>query len=176
MTKKTKNKKKTDAKEPKIDKEQKLLDDLEKLNNELKNQKDKLLRSYADFDNYKKRVEKEKKRNENKIKKIYLAEILDIKELFLQALDDEDPKEGLRILSNKLEQFFESEKIKYIECIGKSFNHEFHHAISTIESDDFEDNIVIEEIKKGYLVEDLVLRPSHVIVAKKKCEEEEINE
>jgi len=176
MTKKTNNKKKTDAKESKINKEQKLQEELDNLSNELKIQKDKLIRCYADFDNFKKRNQKEKKVNEYNIKKIYLSELLDIKELFLQALEDENPKEGLRILVNKLEQFFESEKIKYIECIGKSFNHEMHHAVSTIEMNDTEDNIVIEEIKKGYLVEDLVLRPSHVIVAKKKCEEEEINE
>ena len=180
MTKKTKNKEKTDSKKSekltKVKVEITVQEELDKVYLDLKNQKDKLLRCYADFDNYKKRVEKEKKSNEHKIKKLYLSEILDIKELFLQVLNDENPKEGLRILSNKLEQFFESEKIKYIECIGKSFNHEMHHAVSTIEMNDTEDNIVIEEIKKGYLVEDLVLRPSHVIVSKKKCEEEEINE
>lgn len=180
MTKKTKNKEKTDTKksekQTKVKEETILREELDKVSQELKNQKDKLLRCYADFDNYKKRIQKEKKSNEHDLKKIYLSELLDLKELFLQALDDDDPKEGLRILFNKLERFFESENIKYIECIGKSFNHELHHAISTIDKLDTEDNIIIEEIKKGYLVGDMVLRPSHVIVSKKKCEEEEINE
>lgn len=181
MTKKTKSKEKTDTKKSenltKVKEEVTLQKELDKVSQELKNQKDKLLRCYADFDNYKKRIQKEKKSNEHNLKRIYLSELLDIKELFLQALNDDDnPKEGLRILFNKLEQFFESENIKYIECIGKSFNHELHHAVSTIDKLDTEDNIIIEEIKKGYLVGDMVLRPSQVIVSKKKCEEEEINE
>ena len=100
------------------------------------------------------------------------SKLLDIKELLLQALDDNDPKEGLRVLLKKLEQFLEEEHISYINCIGKTFNHSLHHAVTTIEKVDEENNIIIEEVKKGYMVDDQVLRPSHVIVVKNKCEEE----
>ena len=121
-------------------------------------------------------MKKDKEMHEFEIKKIYLSELIDIKELLLQALDDNDPKEGLRILLKNLENFFESEKISYIESIGKQFNHELHHAVTIIDKSDSEENTIIEEIKKGYKVDNKVLRPSHVIVSKKECEEEKNNE
>jgi molecular chaperone GrpE len=151
-------------------------DELVASREELKEVKEKLLRCYADFDNYKKRNQKDKQYNEFLTKKNYLLELLDIKELLLTALDDNDPKKGLQMLLNRLEKFFESENIKYIDCIENPFNHELHHAVATIDKPEIEDNIIIEEVKKGYRVGDQVLRPSHVIVSKKKCEEKKQNE
>ena len=51
--------------------------------------------------------------------------------------------------------------------MGKRFDHNLHHAITTIEKDDCEDDIIIEEVKKGYMINEKILRPSHVIVSKK---------
>ena len=65
-----------------------------------------------------------------------------------------------------IEKLMEKEKIKPIETIGKKFDHNLHHAISVIEKNDVEDGIIIDEIKKGYLIEDRILRPSIVVVAK----------
>ncbi len=141
---------------------------IDQLEAELKEKKDKLLRSYADFENYKKRVEKQRCQEDLDIKKRYISELIDLKELLLRALDDNNPKEGLRLILKQIEQFFDQENITSIECMGKPFNHQKHHAITTLEKDDCEENIVIEEIKKGYMVDDNVLRPSHVIVSKKK--------
>jgi molecular chaperone GrpE len=164
-----KEKKKTEGKkkQQKIEKLEEKIDDLQ---NELKEKKDKLLRSYADFENYKKRMEKERCHIVLDCKKKYISELIDLKELLLKALDDEKPKEGLRLILKQIEQFFDQENISSIECVGKPFNHQQHHAITTIEKDNCEENIVLEEIKKGYLVEDKVLRPSHVIVSKKRKE------
>ena len=82
--------------------------------------------------------------------------------------DDEHPKEGLRLILHQIDQFFEQEHIKSIDCIGKTFDHKKHHAVTTVEKEDCEENTIIEEIKKGYVVDEKVLRPSHVIVSKKK--------
>jgi molecular chaperone GrpE len=147
-------------------------EEIEKLKQQLKEKDDQLLRSLADYQNYQNRVKKDMDLHEFEIKKTYLSELLDIKELLLKALDDIDPKEGLRIILKQLENFFHEEHINYIECVGKPFNHALHHAVTTIENEDKEDNIIIEEIKKGYLINDAVLRPSHVVVVKNKCEEE----
>ena len=68
---------------------------------------------------------------------------------------------------NNLENFFEKEQIKYINCVGKTFDHNIHHAVITIEKNDCEDGTIVEEVKKGYLIDDKLLRPSQVIVAKK---------
>ena len=97
----------------------------------------------------------------------YLSELIDLYELLKKAYNDEKPKDGLKLIINNVEKIFEKEQIKHIDCVGKTFNHNIHHAISTVE-DDCEDEIIVEEVKKGYLIADKVLRPSQVIVSKKK--------
>ena len=142
--------------------------EIKKLKHDLKEKDDKLLRSIADFQNYQKRMEKELQINEEETKKKYLSELLDLNELLKKAYADNNPKEGLKLMLNNIENFFEKEKIKQIKCKGEKFNHNFHHAVTTIEKDDCEDEIIIEEVKKGYMINDKLLRPSQVIVAKNK--------
>ena len=141
--------------------------EMEKLNIEIKQKNDKLLRCIADFQNYQKRIEKELICRENEIKKKYLEELINLHELLEKANEDKNPKEGIKLLINNVEKFFEKEQIKPIKCIGKKFDHCIHHAITIIEKNNCEDNTVIEEVKKGYMLKDQLLRPSHVIVAKK---------
>jgi len=105
--------------------------DLVQVKQELKEKTDKLLRSYADLQNYQKRIEKEKSETEKEFKKKYLLEFIDVYEVLQKAYQDNDPKSGLKVLLQKIEQFFEKEHIKYIECTGKLFDHSCHHAIST---------------------------------------------
>ena len=151
--------KKTDSKE------------LESLKLELKETNDKLLRTIADFQNYQKRMQKELLSTEADTKKRYLSELLDLHELLKKAYDDSNPKEGLKLLLSNIENFFEKEKITPIECVGKKFDHNIHHALTAVEKNDCEDNEIIEEVKKGYLIKNNLLRPAQVIVAKNKKEE-----
>ena len=144
-----------------------LKEEFKKLKQELKKKEDKLLRSYADLQNYQKRMEKELQINEEETKKKYLSELIDLHELLKKAYEDNDPKEGLKLIINNIENFFEKEQIKCIECVGKKFDHNLHHAITTINKDDCEDEIIVEEVKKGYMINEKLLRPSQVIVAKK---------
>lgn len=148
-----------------IKKHQKEIKDLK---NQIKQLNDKYLRTLADFQNFQKRSEKERLCNEEEIKKIYIIELIDLYELLKKALKDKNPKEGLKLLINNVEKFMEKERIKAINCIGQKFDHNLHHAITTIEKNECDDNIVIEEVKKGYILDDKLLRPSHVIVTKKK--------
>ena len=141
--------------------------EIEKLKQELQEKDEKLLRSIADFQNYQKRMQKELKFCEEETKQKYLAELIDLNELLKKAYEDNDPKEGLKLMVNNIENFFEKENIKYINCVGEKFDHNLHHAITTVEKDDCEDDIIIEEVKKGYMVNDKLLRPSQVIVTKK---------
>lgn len=141
------------------------------LKKELKEKEDKLLRSLADFQNYQKRMEKEIAMVREETKKKYLTEILDLYDLLRKAYEDTNPKEGLRLIISNIENLMQQENIKPIDCIGKKFDHALHHALSTVEKDECEDNIIIEEIKKGYMLNDKLLRPSYVVVAKKKVAE-----
>jgi len=141
---------------------------IEQLHQDLKEKNDKLLRAYADLQNYQKRMEKEVAGKEDETKKKYLSELLDVYELLQKAYEDENPKQGLKLLLSNLEKFFEKECVTYIECKGKTFDHVVHHAISTIEKDDCDDGTIIDEVKKGYLIGDKLLRPAQVIVVKNK--------
>jgi molecular chaperone GrpE len=169
-------------KKPKVELDKntiKIIDNLEKkrknleekiknLKNNLKEYEDKLLRSYADIQNKQKRAEKILKNNIKEIKKRYLLELIDINELLKNAIEDENPKKGLELIINNLEKLLEEEQIRYIDCIGKTFDHNIHHAVNTIEKNDCQDKTIVEEVKKGYLLNDDLLRPSQVVVVKRK--------
>jgi len=137
-----------------------------KLKHEIKEKEEKLLRINADFQNYQKRMEKEIKLQIGETKKKYLTELIDIYELLKTAYDDKKPKDGLKLMITNIQNFFEKEQIKYIECVGKKFDHNLHHAVTTIDKDGCEDDTIVEEIKKGYMFNEKLLRPSQVIVVK----------
>ena len=138
------------------------------LKKELKERDDKLLRSIADFQNLQKRTYKELENKECEIKEKYVSELIDLRDLLKKALKDEKPKEGLKLIVENIDNFFKKEGVENIDCIGKKFDHNLHHAITTIEKDDCEDNTIVEEVKKGFMINDRVVRPSHVIVSKKR--------
>jgi molecular chaperone GrpE len=163
-TKKTDNNKKYSL-DKKTDSSKK---EINKLKNELKEKEDHLLRSIADFQNYQKRMQKEIELIKEDTKKKYLCEIIELYELLKKAYEDNNPKQGLKLMINNLENFFNKEQIKCIDCMGKKFDHNIHHAITTIEKEDSEENVIVEEVKKGYLINNKLLRPSQVIVSKKK--------
>jgi molecular chaperone GrpE len=165
-------KKPSEKKKPTPETGKKLEEDLQKISQELKEKNDKLLRSYADFQNYQKRMEKEILSKEEDIKKQYLSELLDLFELLTKVKDDNNPKEGIEAIRKHLQSLFDREQITPIESIGKPFDHNIHHAVSTIEKNDSPEDLIIEEIKKGYMLKGKIMRPSQVIVAKKKTTNE----
>jgi molecular chaperone GrpE len=146
----------------------KLEEENTQLHQEIMDKNDKYLRTLADFQNYQKRMEKELQAQKEDIKKKYLLELLDLNELLKKAYEDSNPKSGLKLLLENLDKFLEKEGITYIDCKGKPFNYQLHNAISTIEQSECVDGTILDEIKKGYLVGEKLLRPAHVIVAKKK--------
>jgi molecular chaperone GrpE len=142
--------------------------ELQKLKQEVTEKNDRYLRTLADYQNYQKRMEKETSCREDELKRKYLLELLDFQELLKKAVEDPNPKEGLQLLITSFEKFFEKEGVNYIDSKGKPFDHTYHHAISVVEKNDCNDGTVIEEVKKGYMIGGKVLRPSQVIVTKKK--------
>jgi molecular chaperone GrpE len=146
----------------------KLEEENTRLQQELTEKNDKYLRTLADFQNYQKRMEKEHSTQKEETKKKYLLELLDLTELLKKAYEDPDPKPGLKLLLENIDKFLQKEGITYIDCKGKPFDYQLHNAVSTIEQSDCVDGTILDEIKKGYLVGEKLLRPAHVIVAKKK--------
>ena len=136
------------------------------LEREIDDKKDQLLRTLADFQNYKKRVKKEMENAIKYSKEELISKFLDVWEN-LERIDKPDSK-GLQMIMNQLKGIFEEEGIKEIEAVGKKFDHDLHHTLSIVETNEHDDGIIIQEIKKGYLINDRILRPSLVMVAKNK--------
>jgi molecular chaperone GrpE len=142
--------------------------EIKTLQDELANKQDKLLRAYADYQNYQKRIEKEQASLELDIRRRYLIEILDFYELLKKAADDPSPQEGLKSLLGTIDRFLSREGVKDLDCKGKPFDYKYHNALSALEQEECPEGTVLEEVKKGYLLGDTLLRPAQVIVSKKK--------
>ena len=124
----------------------------------------------ADFDNYRKYVEKEKQRiqslaNENLIRSI-LA-VIDDFESALSSIKDSDTKKGLGMIYSKLMRTLEEFGLKRIEALGKKFDPYYHEAVMSEESSE-EDGTVLEELQRGYMLNSTVIRHSKVKIAKNK--------
>ncbi|MCM8820961.1 MAG: nucleotide exchange factor GrpE, partial [Candidatus Omnitrophica bacterium] len=136
--------------------------------------KDKYIRTLADFDNYKKRVEKEKQDifkfgTENLV--LQLLPFDDIFESVLKQMDNNPSPEtihkGVEMLKREFTKFLEGIGVKKINTKGTSFNPELHEASETVETEDYKEGEVIEEIRSGYSFHNRVIRPALVKVAKK---------
>ena len=135
---------------------------------------DRLLRLQADFDNYKKRLEKEKLEFIKFANEEIIAEILKILDDFERAVEAGKVKhdfdilyKGIEMIHKDLKGFLKEEGVKEIEALGKPFNPHEHEAMMQEETDAHPEDHVIEELQKGYTLNGRVIRPSKVKVAKK---------
>lgn len=165
---KEEKKKNYDKKKDSVEKElKKFKKEIKELKKELIEKNDKLLRSYADIQNFQKRSEKALQIKEDETKIKYVYELVELSELLKQAYKDNDPKIGIKLIIDNLEKFFEKEQIKFIDCVGKQFDHNLHHAVTVIDKKDCQDGIILKEVKRGYFIKNKLMRPSQVIVSKK---------
>lgn len=142
---------------------------IEKLNNELNEQKNLLLRTAAEFDNYKKRTEKEKLFTAEYAKATVLKQFLPIIDNVGRADcsvgDTADYAKGLEMIIKQFMETINKSGLVEIGEKGEKFDPNIHEAVMHIESDDFEENTVSEVLQKGYKIGDTVLRPAMVQVA-----------
>ena len=85
---------------------------------------------------------------------------------------DKDLLQGLEMTHKEILKVFEKFKVKPIDAIGQPFDPTFHEAVMQEESVDFAKNTIINELQKGYMIHDRLLRPSMVVVAKPKANED----
>jgi molecular chaperone GrpE len=140
---------------------------------ELEEAKDKYLRALADFDNYRKRVAREKEQyiqcaNEELLKR--LLEIVDNLERALETSAEstsyEALREGVELIYQRLKGILEGEGVCYIECMGRPFDPNYHEAVMQAEKEGEESERVVDETQKGYTLKGKVIRPSKVVVSK----------
>ena len=137
---------------------------------------DRLLRASAEFDNYKKRSSREmeefrKFANQSLIKE--MLSVVDNLELAMNSTNghkaiDKDLLQGLEMTHKEILKVFEKFSVKPIDAKGQPFDPTFHEAVMQEETNDFAKNTVINEMQKGYMIHDRLLRPSMVVVAKPK--------
>ena len=133
---------------------------------------DRLTRQMAEFDNFRKRTEKEKSQMYEIGAKDIIEKILPIVDNFERGLSSmaEDEKatpfaEGMEKIYKQLMTTLEGIGVKPIEAVGQEFNPDFHNAVMHIEDEELGENIIAEEFQKGYMYRDSVVRHSMVKVA-----------
>lgn len=130
------------------------------------------LRTQADFDNFRKRTQKEKEDFAKYASSKLITELLPIIDNFERAIsaagdiaDNDSFAKGVGMIFRQLEGVLKAEGLEPMEAVGQPFNPEFHQAIMQVESDEHEEGIVVEEVQKGYKLKDRVLRPAMVKVS-----------
>ena len=133
---------------------------------------DKLTRQMAEFDNFRKRTEKEKSQMYEVGAKDIIEKILPVIDNFERGLaavpeeSKEDPfVEGMEKIYKQIMTTLEGVGVKPIEAVGQEFNPDFHNAVMHVEDEEAGENIITEEFQKGYMYHDSVVRHSMVKVA-----------
>ena len=133
---------------------------------------DKLLRQMAEFDNFRKRTEKEKSAMYEIGAKDIIEKLLPVVDNFergFMTVAEEDKEDafvtGMEMVYKQLMTMLEAAGVKVIEAVGQEFNPDLHNAVMHVEDETVGDNIVVEELQKGYTYKDFVIRYSMVKVA-----------
>jgi len=151
---------------------------IEEMEKEIAEWKDKYLRAHADFENTKKRLEKDKSTAVSYANESFAMDILAVVDSFEQALASiegadeanasdvlEKMKEGVYLTYEQLKKVLEKNYIKEISCEG-AYDPNFHQAVMQVESDEHKSGQIVQTLQKGYTIKDRVLRPSMVSTSK----------
>lgn len=140
---------------------------------EIEEHKQRVLRTQADFDNFRRRTVKEKEELGKYASAKLITELLPVLDNFERAMSTTSDNnaeiasyaKGVEMILRQFEGILHAEGLTAMETVGQPFNPEYHQAIMQVDSEDHEEGIVVEEIQKGYLLKDKVLRPAMVKVS-----------
>lgn len=143
----------------------------EKLKEKVSELEDRVVRQMAEFENFRKRSEKEKSAMFDMGAKSVVEKLLPVVDNFergLQAIPEEEKgsafSEGMQMIYKQLMSNLEEIGVKPIEAVGSEFDPDFHNAVMQVESEEFESGFVAQELQKGYLYKESVVRHSMVAV------------
>lgn len=154
--------------------------ELKRLQTALAEAQDAVLRRQADFENYRKRVERERTDTYNRVVADTARKLLPVMDNLTRALDAERSVEssesaefrhflhGVQLISKQLSEVLESFGVQPIPAVGERFDPHIHEAVVTEPSDEHEPDTVVEELARGYRIGDRLLRPAMVKVASPK--------
>ncbi len=160
-------------KAPEEDKENKELEELKAELEKLKKEKDELndryLRTLAEYDNFRKRSQREKDAVYGDATADAVTKLLPILDSFDRAANYECPdaeyKKGIDLIGNSIKEAFDQLGIKEIPAMGEQFDPNKHNAVMHIDNPAYEENIITDVYRKGYTLGDKVIRFSMVVVA-----------
>lgn len=142
------------------------------LERQVEEHQQRYLRAQADFDNFRRRTTKEREELAQYATMKLLTQLLPVVDNFERATtaakqnnDFEALSKGVEMVSRQFTQVLEQEGLKPMVAVGEPFNPDFHQAVMTEQSADHEEGIVLEELQKGYMLKDKVLRPAMVKVS-----------
>jgi molecular chaperone GrpE len=156
--------------------------ELKRLQTALAEAQDALLRRQADFENYRKRVERERTESYNRVVAEAARKLLPVMDNLTRALDAERSVEsgesaefrhflhGVQLISKQLSEVLESFGVQPIAAVGERFDPHIHEAVVTEPSEEHEPDTVVEELARGYRIGDRLLRPAMVKVAAPKSD------
>ncbi len=157
---------------------------LESMEQESKDSHDRFLRVSAEFENYKKRAAREmndfrKFANESFAKA--MLPVVDNLDRAIESSSDDDHSnssvvEGVNMTLKEILKIFEQFGVKPFESLGKTFDPALHQAVMQEESDDHPEKTILNELEKGYMIHDRLLRPAMVVVSKKTESENQENQ
>jgi molecular chaperone GrpE len=140
------------------------IDPIEDLKLKLSESEDKYVRLFADFDNYKKRVQKEKEDIKNNTKISMITSILDMDNdiaIAIKNIKDEVTREGVELIAQKLERFLKNQGIESIQT--ETYDDELHEVISVITTGK---NEIIDVVSKGYMLNGKPFRHPKIVIGK----------
>jgi molecular chaperone GrpE len=142
----------------------------ERLKEELRREHEMYLRALADFDNYRRRVERERASAARSGKRELILSLLEVLDSFDRALEhagdsSSSISEGLQAIYRKLQRVVEAQGLTPFDSLGETFDPELHEAIGSVPTGEYESGTVVDEVQRGYRWGDEVLRPARVRVA-----------
>jgi molecular chaperone GrpE len=146
-------------------------DPLDELRREKDALQDRLLRTAAEFDNYRKRTDRERRELSDHIRAQLLQDLLPVVDNFERALqaagsEAESFGKGIELIYRQMLEFLKKRGVTPIEAVGADFDPNFHQAVIHETSDAHREGEVMEELQRGYMLGDRLLRPAMVKVAK----------
>jgi molecular chaperone GrpE len=145
--------------------------ELQKLIAEKQELTNTLVRRQADFENYRKRIEKERHADRHRGVEVFVEHLLPVLDAFDRALSGEDKgasaeyRKGFDLIRRQLWDVISKQGVKRIDAVGKEFDPHLHHAIDRVESAEHAEGTVVAELQPGYMFHERVLRPAMVRVA-----------
>ncbi len=167
------------APESDVEKAEKSIEQIKaEFENKIKELEDRYLRLAAEFDNYKKRNARLYESMVQSVREDLIFPILEVVDNFERALDSsngaelESFREGTRLIYQQLNDLLKKEGVEIIKSIGEEFNPNLHEAVMQVESDEYPEGIIAQELQRGYKMKVKVIRHSRVAVSKGKPNKE----